>query len=100
MDNDLRIRLLLSTQRALLDAVTPNVRAVCCWAQDNLISLEFIFDGDYSEEDWVRCEAVAAAVIADFDDAMIDTLYRVLPLPARILMDQGKLTVYRRFEEA
>ena len=99
MDIDQRIRLLLSTQRALLDAVTPNIRAVLCGHEENAIFIEFIFDDDFSEEDFDRCELVATEVIADFSDAVIDARYTVLSPPARIPHDENSLPVYRRFEQ-
>jgi hypothetical protein len=68
--------------------------------KEKLVWVEFIFDGDYSAEDWDRCEAVAAELIGDFSDEMNDTRYRVLPAPARIPLDADSLLVYRRFEEA
>lgn len=99
METDQRVRLLLSTQRALLDAITPNIRAVRCAYKGNVIFIEFIFEADFSEEDFDRCEVVATEVVADYYDAMIDTRYMVLPPPARIPHDESSLTVYRRFEQ-
>jgi len=99
LNTELRIRLLLSAQRALLGAVTPNIRAVRCGVEERLVWIEFIFDSGYSDEDWDRCEVVAAEVIADFSDERIDTRYRVLPPPARIARDEDSLEAYRRFEE-
>ncbi|CAN7680932.1 hypothetical protein [Rhizobium sp. LjRoot254] len=99
MEIDQRIRLLLSSQRALLDAVTPNIRAVRCAHKGNIIFIEFIFEADFSEEDFDRCEVVATEVISDYSDAMIDTRFTVLPPPACIPHDESSVTVYRRFEQ-
>jgi hypothetical protein len=98
LDNDQRVLLLLSAQRALLGAVTPNIRAIRCTMKEKLVSLEFIFDSDYSDEDWDRCETVAAEIIGDFHDEVIDTKYQVIPPPARIPQGQDWLLVYQRFE--
>jgi hypothetical protein len=99
LDNDLRIRLLLSAQRALLGAVTPNIRAVHCGMEEKFVFLQFTFDGDYSDEDRERCDIVATEVIANFYNEMIDTRYRIILPPARIPADEDSLLVYQRFEE-
>jgi hypothetical protein len=63
---DLRARLLLSVQRALLGEVTSNMRAVTCSAGRSKIDLRWIIDGDVSDELKDALSAIGAEVIADF----------------------------------
>lgn len=65
-DTDIRLRLLTSTQRALLFAVPASLRAVTCGWQGTEVKLLFIFDGPISEDDRECAQIVCAEVIADF----------------------------------
>ena len=58
--------LALSLQRALLGAVTPNMRAVYGrWNGDEII-VTFVFDGDISTDDIETTGSVTTEVISDF----------------------------------
>jgi hypothetical protein len=63
---DLRARLLLSVQRALLGEMTANVRAVTCSAADSKIVLRWIVDGAISDGLREAASAIGTEVIADF----------------------------------
>jgi hypothetical protein len=65
-DADIRLRLMLSTQRALLFAVPPSLRAVTCGWQGTEVKLRFIFDGPISEDDQERAQIIGTEVIGDF----------------------------------
>jgi hypothetical protein len=65
-DADIRLRLLVSAQRALLFAVPPSLRAVTCGWQGTELKLSFIFDGPISEDDEESAQIVGTEVIADF----------------------------------
>ncbi|HYC74661.1 hypothetical protein [Brevundimonas sp.] len=65
-DADIRLRLMVSTQRALLFAVPPSLRAVTCGWQGTEVKLRFIFDGPISEDDQEGAQIVGTEVIADF----------------------------------
>jgi hypothetical protein len=64
--HDIRARLLLSVQRALLGAVSPRLRAVTCGWEGVEITLRFVFDGEMVEEDLEDAGVVATEVAADF----------------------------------
>jgi hypothetical protein len=63
---ELRVRLLLSIQRALLGEVTPNIRAVTAQIDAQTIVLRWIIDGKISDGLRRDLSAVGAEVVADF----------------------------------
>lgn len=67
----LRVRLLLSIQRALLGEVTPNIRAVTAGIDENAITLRWIIDGEITDELEDDLSAAGAEVIADFETHQI-----------------------------
>ena len=86
-DTELRISLLLSLQRALLDAVPPSLRSVTCDWERTEIRLQFLFDGEISEDDEETARIAGTEVIADFPspwteryDYPADLRRRALPL--------------------
>ena len=93
-----RIKVLLSCQRALLGAVTPNLRQVQVDWKDNHITLYFVYNGDFTEEDIEEAECVATEVIASFPfDYTIETKYLRIDFPQTIgLLAQA--CVYARKE--
>ncbi|QPC91860.1 hypothetical protein [Mesorhizobium sp. INR15] len=64
--HEIRAKLLLSVQRALLGAVSPNLRAVTCGWHEVEIKLRFVFDGEIAEENFEDAGVVASEVAADF----------------------------------
>ncbi|TIN21628.1 MAG: hypothetical protein E5Y31_20470 [Mesorhizobium sp.] len=64
--HDIRARLLLSVQRALLGAVSPRLRAVTCAWEGVEIKLRFVFDGEPVDQDLEDAGIVAGEVAADF----------------------------------
>jgi hypothetical protein len=94
-------RLRWSIQRALLGAITPNLRGVACGVDSRLISIDFFFDGPFSEDDHERCEVVASEVISDFTDfpdLKISTNVLEYPAPQPMKTKEGNFWVYERFE--
>jgi hypothetical protein len=63
---ELRVRLLLSIQRALLGEVTPNIRAVTAQIDVQTIVLRWIIDGEISDSLRGDLSAVGTEVVADF----------------------------------
>jgi hypothetical protein len=63
---ELRVRLLLSIQRALLGEVTPNIRAVTAHIDAQTIVLRWIIDGEISDSFRHDLSAVGTEVAADF----------------------------------
>jgi hypothetical protein len=68
---ELRVRLLLSIQRALLGEITPNVRAVTAGIDERTITLRWIIDGEITDELEDDLSAAGAEVIADFETHQI-----------------------------
>lgn len=66
VDTEMRLNLLLSVQRALLDAVPTALRSVTCGWKGTEIRLQFLFDGDVSEDDEESARIAGSEVIADF----------------------------------
>ena len=62
----IRVRPLLSAQRALLGQVAASLRAVTCEWRDTHVQVQFIFDGEISDEDRDDVHAIGAEIIADF----------------------------------
>ena len=65
---EIRTRLLLSLQRALLGAVPPALRQVSCGWSGTEITLRFVFHGPISDADRETAQIVGSEVIADFPD--------------------------------
>lgn len=66
LDADISLQLLLAVQRALLDAVPATLRSVTCGWEGTEIELQFLFDGDVSDDDEESMKIVGSEVIADF----------------------------------
>src|SRR5262245_2054302 len=62
----LRVRLLLSIQRALLGEITPNIRAVTAQIDPDTITLRWIIDGEIAGHLQRDLSLVNAEVIAEF----------------------------------
>jgi hypothetical protein len=68
---DLRSRVLLSLQRALLGSVTPNLRSVVCRWSETEIEIRAIYDGEPSPEEVEEMSMVETNVLADFPPSMM-----------------------------
>jgi hypothetical protein len=68
---ELRVRLLLSIQRALLGADTSNIRAVTAQIDTQTIVLRWIIDGEISDSFRRDLSAAGAEVAADFETHQI-----------------------------
>lgn len=65
-DAHIRLNLLIFTQRALLFAVPPSLRAVTCGWEGTKVTLRFLFDGPISEDDAESARIVGTEVVAGF----------------------------------
>ena len=68
---ELRVRLLLSIQRALLGAVTPNIRAVTAGIDEGTITLRWIIDGEITDALEDDLSVAGTEVISDFETHQI-----------------------------
>ena len=64
----IRMRLLLSVQRALLGAVPASLREVSCGWERTEVKLRFVFDGDIDPDDYEGARIAGSEVIADFSE--------------------------------
>lgn len=73
--NDIRVRLLLSMQRALLGMIYPSVRAIAV-GFDQLKKLKVIYylDREPVEDDYESISEVTSEVIADIDFQEVEEL--------------------------
>lgn len=102
-ENDLRINIILSLNRALLGNIKSDVRAICCgWDNLKYFKLKFIQDSEPTSEDYdiislVLTEFESYFVGKDFfnkvDEEIIDDKRPFGEL------DMLKLVVYARYEE-
>ena len=100
-DLEIRTKLLLSTQRALLGAVSPALREVSCGWQAKQIKLRFVYDGEISDQDRDAAHIVGAEVIADFPaDWDIEENIARLDAPAKLIQpDTVAILVFRQWED-
>ena len=64
-----RVRLLLSVQRALLGAAPAALRAVTCGWEGTEVRLRFVFDGNIDPDDYEGAQIAGTEVIADFPES-------------------------------
>ena len=64
----MRVRLLLSIQRALLGAVPATLREVTCRWEGTEVKLRFVFDGEIDPHDYSGAQIAGTEVIADFSE--------------------------------
>ncbi|WP_051370980.1 hypothetical protein [Mesorhizobium loti] len=97
--HDIRTKLLLSVQRALLGAVSPRLRAVTCGWEGFEITLRFVFDGELADPDLEDAGIVASEVAADFPEPWtVDEEIARLDYPADLRPGALALWAYWRKE--
>ncbi len=91
------IELRLSAQRALLGAVSQNLRHVSCEIESGIISVLFVFDGPISDQDREAASIACAEIVSDFPGNISETYLRIdAPAPYR---DKAlRLWVFQRME--
>ena len=97
---DMRVRVLLSLQRALVGHIGTAVRAIVCrWTKDE-IHVRTVFDGEINDDDAEEIAEAETEVIADFPSqvAVFFKLER-LDYPALIEHEIDEVAVFRRMEK-
>ena len=97
---DMRARVLLSLQRALVGHIGTAVRAIMCrWTEDE-IHVRTVFDGEINDDDTEEIAEAETEVIADFPSqvAVFFKLER-LDYPALIEHEIDEVAVFRRMEK-
>ena len=69
---ELKTRVLLSIQRALLGEITPNIRGITCTQNETKINICCYFEEDINEDNEESMDCVATEVAADFTDRKVD----------------------------
>lgn len=95
---ELRVRLLLSIQRALLGEVTPNIRAVTATIDERIITLRWIIDGEIADDLESDLSAAGAEVGADFDSHQIAQEFLRCDAPRQMDEFQLEQVAYQRKE--
>ncbi|QDP01562.1 hypothetical protein [Thalassotalea sp. PS06] len=93
---NLRAPVLLSIQRALLGAITENVRAITCGWDESTIHLKCIYYGEPSEEELDDLSCVETEVISDFPEHEVEAKPLVLENGQSINSEILSVWVYRR----
>lgn len=97
--SEMRVRALLSLQRALLGMVTPALRGVAVAWSDDRVAARFIYESDRSGQVELVQE-VETEVLADFaDDVRTEFSVEVAEGPASLHLAKGEVWAYRRREE-
>lgn len=95
---ELRRRVLLAFQVALLGAVAPHLRAVATSWDDEWIRGRFLFDGALSEHDEEIASVVEGEVISNFPSHMIQIVAKRIDHPEPLAKATDEVWVYRRME--
>jgi len=97
-DRELRRRVLLTFQVALLGMVTPALRAVTVQWDAERILAHCLFDGPTGEEEREACSDVEAEVMASFPDQEVTVVARRFDAPGDLSAELLDAWVYRRKE--
>lgn len=97
-DLELRRRVLLTFQVALLGMVTPSLRGVTVHWDEQQILAHFLFDGPTGEEEREACSDIEAEVMASFPDHEVSVLSRRVDFPGDLTGELLDAWVYRRKE--
>lgn len=97
-EQPLRLRVLVSAQRALLGEVVPGLRMVCCSFDPARVLLRFVYDGAVTDVDHERAEVAATEVCADFAGLIVEANVVRLDWPAPLESLDLDARVYRRWE--
>jgi hypothetical protein len=99
LNEDLRIDVLLSLQRALLGMVTPDLRAVEVAIEGRDVRGRFIYDGEITEEHRELVDEVETLLIADMEHDVKARLEAIaVPSPAPVALVRGTDYCYLRRE--
>lgn len=97
---DMRVRVLLSVQRAFLGHISTAVRAITCrWTEDE-IYVRVLVDGEISDDDAEAISEAETEVIADFPSQIaVHFELERRDHPGSIKYDNDEQAVFRRLEK-
>lgn len=93
-----RVQILLSTQRALLGAISGRVRAVGCFWDDCNIEICFVFEKLPLEDELEDVSCVETEIMCDFPEYKVRAIHDVVEMPNKISLKSGSVLVYMRKE--
>lgn len=74
-DREVRIRVLLRLQIALLGEISPKIRGITCSWDFSKIIIRCVFHGDINDDDKDSMEVVCTEVIASFPNHEVEMEY-------------------------
>lgn len=95
---ELRRRVLLTFQVALLGMVTPSLRGVTVHWDERRILAHCLFDGPAGEEEREACSDIEAEILASFPGHEVSVLPRRVDAPGDLASELLDAWVYRRKE--
>lgn len=94
----MRVRVLMSIQRALLGMVTPSLRGVSVSWDEHRIGARFVYDAD-DRENVEFVQEIETQVLADFgEDVVTDFAVEVAPESTAPALNESEVWVYLRRE--
>ena len=90
--------ILLSVQRALLGAISKDIRGVTCAWNGSTIFIKSFHDGKVSVADKEDMEVVASEVLSDFPGHEVKVECSKVDYPEKLPLDDAEVWVYRRKE--
>lgn len=89
-ENERRVEIILSGQKALVGSVGPNLRNVQVGWTENQIHLYFIYNGAVLKEDIEEAKKVAAKIQQDFPADLVDVTCQQVDYPQSFPIPQYK----------
>jgi len=95
---DLRVKVILSANRALLGAITPNLRSVTIDFNEQLLILRAYFDHAATEDEKEQIDIALTEIIADLYQDIEKYRYEPVDLAFPLKMESLKEWIYKRYE--
>jgi hypothetical protein len=95
----MRIRVLLSIQRALLGQIGTAVRRIVCSWTETEIHVRVVVDGEIGEDDVEAMEEAKTEVIADFPNTAVFFKLERCDGPTRMQHERHEVAVFQRLEQ-
>lgn len=96
---ELRQRVMLSTNRALLDSITPHLRGVTIDFDENSFVMRGYFDTGATDDEKEMLDAAMTEIIADLFPTPKKWTFEAIDKPYPEKMDALKEWVFKRYEQ-
>ena len=99
MPSELDASLRIAAQIALLQSVTPRLRAVSLDMSSNKLSCRFVFDGEPTADEKETGSCVVGEIVSHYWQVIeaVNEEYLACPIPQKV--EHLRLLVYQRCEE-